>query len=166
MARCKNQECRESRTPGVIVVPKPKPQVGQTMRWGWVPCPICHPDPKIKFTPVKRSEDQIEARADLADRRVPYVKDKPEDRLSRIRAANPEQEEDDRPINGHDHQKAPGPAPVPAAPSEISGLIEALNKALVQQSILQGENMELRRQLAEATAPLSFGSQSGLSKPT
>lgn len=162
MPKCKNQECNNGRTPGVIAVPKPKPQIGiASMRWGWVPCPVCHPNPKITFKPLRRTEDEIEARADLADRKATYVKDTPSTNLARVRPQQRDEEEDDDqpPVNGHTEplRRSTSISPAPAT-SDLSDLIKALNAALAQQAILQAENAELRRQLAEATAPITFGS--------
>lgn len=171
MARCKNPECKNGRTPGISVIPKPKPQIGSTTRWAWVPCPLCHPDPKVKFNPKKRTPDEIEARADLADRKATYTVEKPSDQFAKLRAAPQQQleeEDNDPPVNGYDHHagrqvRQPMPAPAPDS-NVILNLTEALNKSLAQQAILQAENTELRQKLAEATAPLAFGSASGLGK--
>jgi len=81
MAECRNQECRQGYTPGVVASGKGTanaPVLGAAMRWGWVNCLACNMTESQKkagaqFKYVTRSSPEIQERARLADAKAAYV---------------------------------------------------------------------------------------------
>lgn len=77
MSACRNPECRDKYTPGIIASGRGSPRapvVGATMRWGWVNCRACNPkDKDPPYSHTSRSSAEIQERARLADSKAPYV---------------------------------------------------------------------------------------------
>ncbi len=147
MPRCKNPECRDGQVPGIVIVGRGSainPVLGQKMTWSWVDCPLCNPNPKLgPYKPVRRTEQEIAARADLATRRAPYSPVKPERSLGAV------------------HERTPNAAPPPArgpdvpapADSAITGLTQALNRLLAENADLRAENLALKQEIESLRSP-------------
>lgn len=135
MADCKNPECKNGSTPGVIAAgrgTKFAPVVGATMRWGWVNCRSCSPkDKDPPFDLIRRTPQEIQERARLADTRATYVKAVENPRLAKIKASS----------NG-----AAPHAPPPDNSAQLSQLIDTVTKLSTQVAELLAENARLRSQ--------------------
>lgn len=132
MADCKNPECKNGSTPGVIAAgrgTKFAPVVGATMRWGWVNCRACSPkDKDPPFDLIRRTTQEIQERARLADTRATYVKPVENPRLTKIKASSN------------------GAAPPPDNSAQLSQLIDTVSKLSTQVAELLAENARLRSQ--------------------
>lgn len=147
MSKCRNQECKDGSTPGVIASgkgTKMSPVVGASMRWGWVRCRACRPEEKDPpFESKSRTPQEIQERARLADNKSVYVANQVVNpRLAKIRLNTPD----------------PPAAPPPDNSGQIAGLIDSVTKLSVQVAELLAENARLRSQgspgPAEAPAPV------------
>jgi len=136
MASCRNPECVNGRTPGVIASGKGtanQPIVGASMRWGWVNCRACNPsdvDRKrgVTYMHVHRTGEEIAERAELANSRARY--EPVSQQLQKI------------------HAKTPVAAPAPTVGSDQVGkLLEQVSKLVDQVTELSRENRELRQKL-------------------
>jgi len=104
LAKCRNPECRNGLTPGIVIAGKGNaklPVLGQTMRWGWVHCLACNPNEEerrrgVNYKHVSRSAAEIAQRAELANSKASY-KALPQ-KLGGIKKAN----EDSGPTAHHD----------------------------------------------------------------
>ncbi len=151
MAGCKNPECKNGVTPGVIGIGRGKtgpPLIGADgkmsipMRWAWVSCRACNPDEKAPYVHTRRTTEEIQERARLADAKAPYVQQDP--RLARLAKSVP---------------RLPASAPPPdnsAAISKLSDQIADLSsqlaKSLAQNVELTGTVGKLSGQVAELLA--------------
>lgn len=80
MAECRNQECRNGYTPGIVTVGKGTanvPVLGAVMRWGWVKCRACNPSQTdtergVVYQHVSRTPQEVAERARLADSKASY----------------------------------------------------------------------------------------------
>jgi hypothetical protein len=133
---CRNPECRNRYTPGVIASGKGNEKtmiVGATMRWGWVNCRACNPkDKDPPYQNILRSAAEIAERARLADSKAPYVHQAVAQRgnLEVIKAATPAQ----------------SPAPQNAIDNSlVTKLMAQVEKLTDQITQLLEENRQLRR---------------------
>lgn len=138
MSACRNPECRDKYTPGIIASGKGSkmaPVVGATMRWGWVNCRACNPkDKDPPYQHVSRSPAEIQERARLADNKAAYVHQEVPKRsnLAAI-AAN---------------TTAPAASPVSSdATHRMDRLLDKIEKLTDQVTTLVDENRTLRAQL-------------------
>lgn len=138
MSACKNPECRNGLTPGVIIVGKGNakmPVLGQTQRWGWVRCLSCSENPDdskagARYKHVNRTPEDIAHRAELATSKAPY---KPPSAVAKA-------------FGG---LRVPGGAPVPVATSSSTLDNERLTKLLEQVSQLNNTIMKLTNQVGD-----------------
>ena len=142
MTSCRNPECRNGYTPGVLASGKGTPNapvVGATMRWGWVNCRACKPkDKDPTYQHVPRMPAEIQERARLADAKAPYVNQAPPNRskLESIAA----------------HAPPPAQATAGISPDRFDKLLGQIEKLTDQVSSLLEENKSLRQKL-ESAAP-------------
>lgn len=135
---CRNPECRNGFTPGVIAAGRGSakvPLLGATMRWGWVNCRACSPkDKDPSFILVQRTPAEIQERARMADAKATYDHAKAtQKQLEAVKAATP----------------------VPAAPTiaasasnqQLDKLLTQVGKLTDQVTELLNENRELRKKL-------------------
>lgn len=142
MSKCRNPECKNGTTPGVVIVgkgTKDKPILGQSMKWGWVRCSVCNPQPKDPpFKLVKRTPEEIAQRAAWATERIEY---KPKSivasGLARVKAAAP----------------TPTAAPAPANDDRLDKMLQRIDSLLEQLEEMRKENKELKEALAKAQKP-------------
>jgi hypothetical protein len=137
MAPCRNPECRNGFTPGVIAAGRGNakiPIVGATMRWGWVNCRACNPkDKDPAYVHVQRLPAEIQERARMADSKSTYDQSATQRKqLEALKAATP----------------LPT-APAVATPSSATTdkLLAQMEKLTDQVTELLAENRELRRKL-------------------
>jgi hypothetical protein len=135
---CRNPECRDGFTPGIITAGKGTanlPIVGSTMRWGWVKCRACNADKDHPYTPQQRAPGEIAERARLADAKAPYKPAPAPDRsrLERLAAAQ---------------ATAPFPASSPGDAGRIDRLLDQVSKLTDTVAQLMEENRGLRASLA------------------
>lgn len=166
---CKNPECVRGLTPGVVVVGKGNAKtlvLGQSMRWAWVRCLACNPDPDdskhgTHYKHVMRSPEERARRAELATAKAPY---KQESAVNKALGAL-------RP-NGIGTSPQPSTAPAQAIANneqltklleQISQLNQTVMKLSNQVSDLLEENRSLRKQLEARAIPPSVA---GESKPS
>lgn len=144
MSKCRNPECKNGMTPGIVIKGKGNakvPILGQEMFWGWVHCLACNPtEAQVKagaqYRHTQRTPEEIAQRAALADAKAPY---KPSDpRLMGVRAKT----------------SVAVVAPTPAADDKVNKLLEQISaltgqvsKLSTQVSELLDENRQLRKQL-------------------
>lgn len=155
MPRCRNPECRNGQTPGVVITgkgTKTHPILGQRMSWGWVACPACTPNKDSgPFKLIKRSPDEIAQRADLATRRATYAPS-PANALGSVRAAVPTSPAPATAANG----QASSPVSPPAADgAAILGMTQALNRLLEENATLRAENTRLKQENAQKDLQLA-----------
>lgn len=139
MSECRNPECRDKYSPGIITSGKGGPRapgVGATMRWGWVNCRACNPkDKDPAFQSYPRSKGEIQERARLADAKAPYVPAPPVPKLQAIKLATP----------------APAPNASPTANDDrVDRLMDKIEKLTDQVTALLQENRELRAKFESA----------------
>ena len=147
MPKCRNPECRNGVTPGIVMRGRGKhgrPLFGNggthkadPSHWGWVSCPACNPkEDDAPFKPVKRTAEEIAQRAQMATDRTEYKPQTP--MLSTLR-------------------KAAATAPSVAAVDQmaqaevlkkIEKLMEGQNELLDQIKELRAENKELKAENA------------------
>lgn len=137
MVSCRNPECRNGFTPGVIAAGRGNakiPLVGATMRWGWVNCRACNPkDKDPAFTLVSRLPQEIQERARLADSKATYDHAKAaQKQLEAVKAAAPVPA-----------TSAGNASPFPA----FDKLLTQITKLTDQVTELLAENRELRKKL-------------------
>lgn len=143
---CRNQECRNGFTPGVLAAGRGNakvPLVGVTMRWGWVNCRACNPkDKDPAYVHVARSPGEIQERARLADAKAPYDHAKAaQKQLEAIKTATP----------------VPAASTSATSPSgaQFDKLLSQIEKLTDQVTELLAENRQLRRRLeAQGNGPV------------
>jgi hypothetical protein len=144
---CRNPECRNGLTPGVIGTGKGKssaPLISNgrmaplPMRWAWIRCSVCNPMAKdLPFKFVSRSDEEMEQRAAWASQRLEY---KPQPAV----------------VNRLGSLKANGAAVVPSGPNnselmkdltkQMTELISGQRELLDQIKELRAENKELKEE--------------------
>ncbi len=144
---CRNPECRDGMTPGLVAIGggnKGAPLFGaggvgakRLMRWSWVPCLACNaPDDSRRAGAVYRhlglSEGEIARRAQLANTKAPY---------------QPQEKDLRQTTLGRPGQPAPS-----AAPSQSDG---RLTEMIEQNKQLSVRIDEMLKQNAEMTSTLS-----------
>jgi hypothetical protein len=140
---CRNPECRDGFTPGIITGGKGTvgmPIVGATMRWGWVKCRACNAEKDHPYQQVKRSPAEIAERARLADAKAKYepVRNQPEAPvLEKLAAASFSQKH----------------APSPSLDERLGKLLDQNEKLTNQIAALLDENRDLRSQLSLKPKP-------------
>lgn len=145
MVTCRNPECVNGRTPGVVITGKGNARtqvLGAKMRWAWVNCTACSAtDDQRKAGAIykhqHRSPQEISARAQMATDRVEYKKEPAVVRgLAAIKA-----------------NAGIGPSTTLAPPPDNSAALQALgvkiDKLLEQNSKLAEQNGKLVDQLGE-----------------
>lgn len=156
-ARCRNPECVNGVTPGVVVVGKGdkfRPILGQRMTWSWVPCPLCKPVKETAgWKPMQRTTQEIAARADLATRKAPYVKEDVATRLSTVKPTAPDQASRYQPSDDQPRSGAVVPSAVDTKKDEtIAGLSQAVTRLLAENAELRSENVSLKESLMTTSA--------------
>lgn len=138
MTTCRNPECRNGFTPGVIAAGRGNskiPIVGATMRWGWVNCRACSPkDKDPAFVLVNRTPQEVQERARMADSKATYDHAKAAQvQLQAIKAATPA-------------PTAPT-GTASATDAKLDRLLAQNEKLTDQVTELLAENRELHRKL-------------------
>lgn len=151
MAECRNPECRQGFTPGVVTAGKGTknlPVLGATMRWGWVKCRACNPSENdrergVTYQHFHRTPQEISERARLADSKATYDAKAAEKRTSLAKVA-----------------ARTAPPPASGANQSDSGmvakLVDQVAKLTEQVTELLTENRALRHRLdngANGTLP-------------
>jgi hypothetical protein len=148
MANCRNPECRNGLTPGIVIRGKGNsklPVIGQTQTWGWVKCLACnsseeHTKAGAVFKLVNRTPEEIAQRAARATAREIY---------------KPESETEKRLASLRSNKTVAGSAPAPDNSAQLNKLIEQVSKLTEQLTELMTENRELRKELKAAKEPPS-----------
>lgn len=149
MAECRNTECRQGYTPGVVTSGKGSasaPIVGTSMRWGWVNCLACSMTEAQKkagaqFKHVNRSAGEIAERARLADSKSVYVQQvaAPRSHLEAVAAKTP---------------TSPPQASSAASDALVQRLLDQNEKLSGQISELLEDNRALRYRLEDRELPI------------
>lgn len=139
MSECRNPECRNGFTPGIITSGKGTanmPVLGAVMRWGWVKCRACNVDKDHPYQAVNRSPAEIAERARLADSKTTYkASDKPDrSSLERLAKATP----------------APTQQTSGVSQERFDRLLDQVTKLTDQVTELLQENRTLRAQLKDS----------------
>jgi hypothetical protein len=134
MTECRNPECRNGYSPGVIASGKGSanaPVIGASMRWGWVKCRACNHDPDAPFKHVSRSTAEIGERARLADAKAAYVHQEVAKRgnLEAIKVGS----------------VPPAPTPTNMSDPMVPKLLAQIEKLTDQITTLLEENSRVRR---------------------
>lgn len=140
MADCRNPECRNGVTPGVIASGRgssKSPLVGATMRWGWCNCRACSPkDKDPPYAHVNRTAAEIAERARMADSKVTYEAKQVTAPLARLKVPS----------------AANGATPPPDNSAQLTKLLDTISKLSDQVAELLEENRQLRAE-REAGVP-------------